>query len=410
VIGPRAGTCGHPDVDGWGCDHRDSLPPDTAIGRPCSSPTATVLTLPLWASGRVVDHLGPLLVLAPVRRGHGPDTVLIVDGTLVPTRDRRMAASSKNYRFSANLQVVIDANTRLTVAVGTPLPGNRNDCRAYAESGVDRHCAGAAVLAYGGYQGTGLILPYRLHRRHGRTHSSAAVRFLVGGTPAPQGWLGVAAQAGRRVAAVAWSSTGRPAVPGWPAHWPGGWPHPLPRRWRPRVGKSALAHRLLTTEGIPWLPTDVVRTVLRRVLPELDAVDQDPVDAARLADIMYPHIEQAAEVCSEEAEQFLIEGFEVSPSYPARLQTALAGTTVRSCFLGHRTFSADDLASYRGPKPQHERQASRAELNEAAAWIRRRSQQLRDECDQEGLRYLDLGALGFQAAMRQARGHLLGPN
>jgi len=84
----------------------------------------------------------------------------------------------------------------------------------------------------------------------------------------------------------------------------------------PRVGKSALAQQLLEADGIPWLPTDVVRTVLRGVLPELDAVDQDPVDAARLAELMYPHVEHAAEVYAEEAEQFLIEGFELSPSYP----------------------------------------------------------------------------------------------
>jgi len=74
----------------------------------------------------------------------------------------------------------------------------------------------------------------------------------------------------------------------------------------PRVGKSALGQRLLTADGIPWLPTDVVRTVLRRVLPELDAVDQDPVDAAQLAEMMYPHIEQAAKVCAEEAEQWTL--------------------------------------------------------------------------------------------------------
>lgn len=44
--------------------------------------------------------------------------MLIVDGMLVPTHDRKVTASSKNYRYSANMQVVIDANTRLTVAVG----------------------------------------------------------------------------------------------------------------------------------------------------------------------------------------------------------------------------------------------------------------------------------------------------
>jgi len=142
----------------------------------------------------------------------------------------------------------------------------------------------------------------------------------------------------------------------------------------------------------------VVRTVLRRVLPGLGAVDRDPVDVARLAEFMYPHIEQAAEVCVEEAERFLIEGFELSPSYPARLRAALGGTRVRACFLGHRTFAADDLLSYRGPKPQHERKASRAELDEAAAWIRHRSHQLREECREETLPYVDVGAVGFQAA------------
>ena len=35
----------------------------------------------------------------------------------------------------------------------------------------------------------------------------------------------------------------------------------------PRVGKSSLAQRLLEHDGIPWLPTDVLRTVLRRVPP-----------------------------------------------------------------------------------------------------------------------------------------------
>jgi hypothetical protein len=83
---------------------------------------------------------------------------------------------------------------------------------------------------------------------------------------------------------------------------------------------------------------------------------------------MHPHIEQAAEVCVEEAECFVLEGFELSPSHLARLQAALEHTEVR-CLLGDGSFSVEDLAGYRGPKPQH-RGATRAELGEAAAWIR----------------------------------------
>lgn len=64
------------------------------------------------------------------------DAVLIVDGTQAPTRDHTIAEQSKNYRYSTNHQVVIDADTRLVVVVGRPLPGNRNDCKAWEESGA----------------------------------------------------------------------------------------------------------------------------------------------------------------------------------------------------------------------------------------------------------------------------------
>jgi len=139
---------------------------------------------------------------------------------------------------------------------------------------------------------------------------------------------------------------------------------------------------------------------------ELDAIDQDPVDVSLLAEAMYPHVEQAAEVCAEEADRFLIEGFELAPSYPARLRAALAGTEVRACFLGHGSFSIADLAAYRGPKPQHHG-ASPAELGEAAGWIRRRSRQLRDECGQVEVPYVDVGEVGFETAMINAGRHLL---
>ena len=74
------------------------------------------------AAHRVIDSLGPLLALAPVRR-RPVDQIAIVDGSLIPTRDHRLAARSKNYRYSTNLQVAIDASTRLVIAVGDPQPG-----------------------------------------------------------------------------------------------------------------------------------------------------------------------------------------------------------------------------------------------------------------------------------------------
>ncbi|WP_344856835.1 transposase family protein [Amycolatopsis ultiminotia] len=116
------------------------------------------------AAHRVIDTIGPLLALAPVRKRR-IDAVAIVDGTLVPTRDHRLATPSKNYRYSTNVQVAIDADTRLVIATGAPQPGSRNDCTIYRDSGIAKQLADRRVMADGGYQGNpDVVMPYRKPR------------------------------------------------------------------------------------------------------------------------------------------------------------------------------------------------------------------------------------------------------
>ncbi|MEU9994192.1 transposase [Streptomyces sp. NPDC050848] len=122
------------------------------------------------AAGRIIDHLGPMFALQS-RKRFVKDAVLIVDGTLVPTRDHAIAERSKNYRYSTNHQVVIDADTRLVVVVGRPLAGNRNDCKAWELSGAKSSVGNITVIADGGYRGTGLIIPHR--REPGQTELPA---------------------------------------------------------------------------------------------------------------------------------------------------------------------------------------------------------------------------------------------
>lgn len=116
------------------------------------------------AADRIINHLGPLLALKP-RQRFAKGAVLIVDGILVPTRDHTVAEQSKNYRYSTNHQVVIDADSRQVVVIGRPLPGNRNDCKAWAESGARAAVGQTTTIADGGYPGTGLLMPHR--RRKG---------------------------------------------------------------------------------------------------------------------------------------------------------------------------------------------------------------------------------------------------
>jgi hypothetical protein len=134
------------------------------------------------AAHRIIDSLGPSLALQP-RRRFRRDSVLIVDGTLVPTRDHQVAEQSKNYRYSTNHQVVIDADPRLVVAVGRPLPGNRNDCKAWGLSGAKDADGDTMVIAY---RGTGLVIPHRRERgqaelpswkeEHNASHRKVRVR------------------------------------------------------------------------------------------------------------------------------------------------------------------------------------------------------------------------------------------
>jgi hypothetical protein len=85
-----------------------------------------------------------------------------VDGTLIPTRDRRLAARSKNYRYSTNLHVAIDANTKLVVALGDPQPGNRHDSVAYRDSGINAQLVARTTMGDGAYRGNpDVIIPYR---------------------------------------------------------------------------------------------------------------------------------------------------------------------------------------------------------------------------------------------------------
>ncbi|MFF7487036.1 transposase family protein [Streptomyces luteogriseus] len=116
---------------------------------------------------RVIQRLGPLLALEPARTSQeAAERLWIVDGTLVPVRDRTVGASSRNNRFSANVQVIVDADTRLVVAAARPVPGTTADARAWRDSGLAEHCQGVTVFGDGAYVNTGLIVPHR--KRPGR--------------------------------------------------------------------------------------------------------------------------------------------------------------------------------------------------------------------------------------------------
>ena len=77
----------------------------------------------------------------------------VVDGTLIPTRDHRRAARSKNYRWSCNAQILIRRRDLRIVATTAGGPGNRNDPVHYRGSNIETLCKQhRRVLADGAYR------------------------------------------------------------------------------------------------------------------------------------------------------------------------------------------------------------------------------------------------------------------
>jgi hypothetical protein len=77
-------------------------------------------------------------------------------------------------------------NTRLVVAVGRPVPGNRNDSVAWTLSGVTERVGHVTTIADGGYRGTGLVMPHRKPTggklpawkvEHNRSHNRVRARI-----------------------------------------------------------------------------------------------------------------------------------------------------------------------------------------------------------------------------------------
>ncbi len=115
---------------------------------------------------RVIQRLGPLLALEFVARpADAADRLWLVDGTLVPVRDRKVGSSSRNYRFSANVQVIVDADTRLVIAAARPVPGTTADAHAWRASGLAEQCRGVTLLGDGAYLNCGMVTPHRKRPR-----------------------------------------------------------------------------------------------------------------------------------------------------------------------------------------------------------------------------------------------------
>lgn len=139
----------------------------------CHSTNLTMRQLaPLFACSpatvcQVIQRLRSLRAIEPAARpADAVDRLWIADRPLIPVRDRKGGASSRNYRFSANEWVIIDADTNRIIAGARPVPGTTADAKAWRDSSLAAIREGLTALASGAYVITRLVVPHR--KRPGR--------------------------------------------------------------------------------------------------------------------------------------------------------------------------------------------------------------------------------------------------
>nr|WP_241518949.1 transposase family protein [Streptomyces sp. CB03238] len=114
---------------------------------------------------RVIQRLRPLLAIEPAARpGNAVERLWIVDGTLIPRPEGWRFVTQ--LQIFGNVQVIIDADTKLVIAAARPVPGTTADAKAWRDSGLAQACQGVTVLGDGAYINTGLVVPHR--KRPGR--------------------------------------------------------------------------------------------------------------------------------------------------------------------------------------------------------------------------------------------------
>lgn len=114
------------------------------------------------AADRIIDDLGPKLALRP-RQRFARDTVLIVDGTLVPTRDRSIAAPGlslilaagllvQNWRTGRSMPWFYRSNPPIsgTLSVGAPSPASGRGSSARASLNGEARCTSRSWAARDG--------------------------------------------------------------------------------------------------------------------------------------------------------------------------------------------------------------------------------------------------------------------
>ena len=163
----------------------------------------------------------------------------------------------------------------------------------------------------------------------------------------------------------------------------------------PTSGKTRIAKRFLSEEGVPFFPLDYLMIGVAYGLPE---VGIDPTDDEfSVGELLWPIVKgMASQALIEPKNDYLIEGAQLQPKHAWELSEELPGR-IRACFLGFAEIDAME-------KLRQIRRFSREEVNLYDDFARRDDQyviseierlkafstRLKAECDKYAMMYIEV--------------------
>ena len=150
----------------------------------------------------------------------------------------------------------------------------------------------------------------------------------------------------------------------------------------PRTGKSTLANLLVKRDAIPFLSTDVILHMVSETQPELGLTKP----YADIPEKFAPYVVNLVKHVQSSHADYAIEGDLLTPRQIAELQKTY---DIRACFLGFSAITLKEIQDHVGENDWLG-DLSDADRESLPGQIVERSRELRRECEQYGIRYVDM--------------------
>ncbi len=151
----------------------------------------------------------------------------------------------------------------------------------------------------------------------------------------------------------------------------------------PRTGKSKFAEDILRDKHILWIPLDIIRNAIIKLLPPHDLRGGND-EWITLPKRIYPVLEKIAEGINNERRDCIIEG---DCFFPEQIQALIQKSLpIKVCFIGSSSIDAEYLKAKEG---WHNNQG--VDLNTVVEKIKNCSEIFKQKCIENSFKYIDIG-------------------